>query len=90
MSAAFRCGVMILSGLLLAFAVSGRGEEGIPAPAEGKLPAIIPLDGFNLQVIDQPLPDHIVTTLVRPCHDWFAATITGLATDRQTTIGLCL
>jgi len=60
-----------------------RAQDAAPPPI-----TTIPSDGFNMKVVDQPDPYHVVVTLDPPVFNWFAGTFTNLPTDGEVTIGL--
>lgn len=85
--------------LLILSCLSCCGLQGViaqqtaPSPQADTLPApigILPTEGFNLSMIDQPVPGRVVVGLTPPAHNWFAGTLTHLPLDRDTTIGLSM
>ncbi|MHB9023826.1 MAG: M14 family zinc carboxypeptidase [Armatimonadota bacterium] len=52
--------------------------------------AIIPSDGFNLKVVEQPTPSTVILAVDPPVHNWWSGTLTHLPTDKEVAIGLSL
>jgi len=71
--------------LLLGLLASAGAHGDAPPPI-----ALIPQDGFNLEIVDQVTPHYVVVQLATPAHNWFAGTFTNLPTDKEVTIGLSM
>ena len=71
--------------LLLGMIAGAHAHGDTPPPI-----ALIPQDGFNLEVVDQINPHYVIIKLASPAHNWFAGAFTNLPTDKDVTIGLSM
>ena len=79
---------ILLIGMLCGVAsVPASAQDGAPVATP---PAVttIPTDCCNMQVVYQPNPHYVVTTLDPPIFNFFAGTFANLPTDKEVTIGL--
>lgn len=83
---------LLCLGLVSGITGYAADPEKTPAadPKEPQPIAIIPQDGFNLEIVDQFSPYYVITKLTSPAHNWFAGTFTNLPTDKEVTIGLSM
>lgn len=52
--------------------------------------AVLPQDGFNLQLVEVLPGNHLSVKLATPVHNWFAGTFTHLSTDTPMSIGFSM
>ncbi|MHB9023514.1 MAG: M14 family zinc carboxypeptidase [Armatimonadota bacterium] len=83
--------IIILSYLVTvsAFALTGATTQP-KAPAAPPPIAIIPGDGMNLKIIEQPTPDTLIVAPDPPVHNWWAGTLTNVPIDREISIGITM
>jgi len=82
------CWAILLLPVLHAFA-----EDADPMAGKGAAPqgmTIIPVEGFNLKVLEHIAPNYVVVAVNSLAHNWFAAKITNVPTDGQVTIGFSM
>jgi len=78
---------LLLVAMLL-YLIPARAQTADP-PAPASI-AILPRDGFNLQVSEQVNAQYVIVTVPPPTHNWFAGAFTNLPVGVPVTIGLCM
>ncbi|MHB9024404.1 MAG: M14 family zinc carboxypeptidase [Armatimonadota bacterium] len=83
--------IIILSYFVTVSVIAQTGTPIQPKPPAAPPPiAIIPSDGMNLKILEQPTPDTLIVTVDPPVHNWFCGKLVNLPTDREVTIGMSL
>jgi len=80
--------ICLLLVLPAALPLRAQQEEALLATAPGI--AIVPQDGFNLQIDEQITPTYVTVQIPPPTHNWFAGVFTNLPVGAPVTIGLSL
>jgi len=75
---------ILLIGILCGVASVPVSAQDVASPEVTTIPSA----GFNMQVVYQPNPHYVVTTLDPPVFNFFAGTFANLPTDQEVTIGL--
>jgi len=82
--------ILIFLLLVLLAVLPLRAQQDENPPAEAVSIAILPQDGFNLEVNEQITPTHAVLNITSPAHNWFAGTFTHLPIGQPVTFGISL
>jgi len=83
-----RSPALLLVAVLLSLCAAGALVAD--PPPEAPPIAIVPRDGFNLEVSEQITPTYAVVHVASQAHNWFAGTLAQLPTGVPVTLGLSM